>query len=317
MQELRANTQVIVPIGPFVDVTDGFTPETGVTLSGADEAEILKHGSTTVVDISAATWAAITGMDGYYGLTITTALADTEGLLTVVVQDDSVCLPVKQEFMVLSQAAWDSKYAAKDTGYMDVNVRAINNQTVTAGAAITVNAEVGASATAMDAFEDAFDGTGFGFTNCVIPTVTTVTNGVSLANGAVTDASLAGNMEIVFETDFATNYNATRNAWATNVQDVVGTGTFGLNNLSAAQVNTEVSDVLKTDTIAELSAVPAATPTFEDAIMWLYMLLRNQRVTDNTAGEDRVSNDAGTVISEATISGTATAVTRAKYGAVD
>jgi hypothetical protein len=44
-----------------------------------------------------------------------------------------------------------------------------------------------------------------------------------LANGAITDASLAGNMEIVFETDFGTNYNTTRNAWATNAQDFVGT----------------------------------------------------------------------------------------------
>ncbi len=48
--------------------------------------------------------------------------------------------------------------------------------------------------------------------------------GVTLAAGAITDASLAGNMEIVFETDFGTNYNTTRNAWATNVQDQVGTG---------------------------------------------------------------------------------------------
>ena len=54
-------------------------------------------------------------------------------------------------------------------------------------------------------------------------TTTAVTNGVTLANGAVTDVSLAGNMEIVFETDFATNYNTTRNAWATNAQDFVGT----------------------------------------------------------------------------------------------
>jgi hypothetical protein len=54
-------------------------------------------------------------------------------------------------------------------------------------------------------------------------TTTAVTNGVTLANGAVTNASLAGNMEIVFETDFATNYNTTRNAWATNAQDFVGT----------------------------------------------------------------------------------------------
>ena len=54
--------------------------------------------------------------------------------------------------------------------------------------------------------------------------INTLVNGVSLNAGAITNASLAGNMEIVFETDFATNYNTTRNAWATNVQDQVGTG---------------------------------------------------------------------------------------------
>lgn len=54
-------------------------------------------------------------------------------------------------------------------------------------------------------------------------TATTVTNGVSLAAGSVTNASLAGNMEIVFETDFATNYNTTRNAWVTNYTDTIGT----------------------------------------------------------------------------------------------
>jgi len=43
--------------------------------------------------------------------------------------------------------------------------------------------------------------------------VTSVT--ATLANGAITNASLAGNMEIVFETDFATNYNTTRDKWQT------------------------------------------------------------------------------------------------------
>ena len=56
--------------------------------------------------------------------------------------------------------------------------------------------------------------------------VGSVTAGVSLGAGAITNASLAENMEVVFETDFATNYNTTRNAWATNVQDQVGTGNF-------------------------------------------------------------------------------------------
>ena len=121
MQHLRANTEVIVTVGPFVDVGDGFTPQTDITLGG-DEAELIKRGSTAVVSISAATWAAVTSCRGYYSLTLTTSHTDTEGLLVVIVQDDSDTLPVKQEYMVLSEAAWDSLYAEKDTGFMDVNV---------------------------------------------------------------------------------------------------------------------------------------------------------------------------------------------------
>jgi hypothetical protein len=127
---IQANTQVIVIVGPFVDVTDGFTPETGITLSGADEAELLKHGSSSVVDLSGATWAAVTGCDGYYALTLTTSHTDTEGLLMVVVQDDSVCLPVKMTWEVIAQSAWASLITAKDTGYMDVHLKAVNNVTV-------------------------------------------------------------------------------------------------------------------------------------------------------------------------------------------
>jgi len=124
MQHLRANTQVIVTVGPFVDVGDGFTPQTDITLGG-NEAELIKHGLTAVVDISGATWAAVTSCRGYYSLTLTTSHTDTEGMLVVVVQDDSDTLPVKQEYMVLSEAAYDSLYVAKDAGFMDVNIKTI------------------------------------------------------------------------------------------------------------------------------------------------------------------------------------------------
>lgn len=66
-----------------------------------------------------------------------------------------------------------------------------------------------------------------------------------------------------------------------------------------AQVNTEVSDVLKTDTIPELAqGIPSATPTFEDALMLLYMALRNQLDIDTSGATDykEIYNDAGTVI---------------------
>lgn len=69
--------------------------------------------------------------------------------------------------------------------------------------------------------------------------VGSVTAGVTLAAGAVTNASLAGNMEIVFETDFSTNYNTTRNAWVNNYTDIIGTmdaADFGADFITAAKI---------------------------------------------------------------------------------
>lgn len=136
MQFLQANTQTVVRIGPFLDVTDKITPETGVTLTGggdnADEAELLKAAGAATVDISSNTWAAITGCDGWYNLTLTALNLDTEGLLTVVIQNDSVHVPVYAHFMVLAQAAYISLFTAKDTGYMDTNVKAVSEDTTAA-----------------------------------------------------------------------------------------------------------------------------------------------------------------------------------------
>lgn len=128
-QILRQSTQVIVVIGPFVDVGDAFTPETGVTLSGADEAEILKANTTTTTDISGATWAAITGCDGYYGLTLTTSHTDTVGPLTVMVNDDSVCLPAFARFQVIEEAAYDAIYASSAAPATAAGVSAVETDT--------------------------------------------------------------------------------------------------------------------------------------------------------------------------------------------
>lgn len=124
MQLLRANTEVIVRVGPFVDVGDGFTPQIDIDISGTNEAELLKVASVEV-DISANTWTATANCRGWYDLTLTTDDTDTEGTLVVVVQDDSDCLPVFVQFMVMSAAAWDSMFIAKDDGFMDVNIKTV------------------------------------------------------------------------------------------------------------------------------------------------------------------------------------------------
>ncbi|KKM75163.1 hypothetical protein LCGC14_1392980 [marine sediment metagenome] len=69
--------------------------------------------------------------------------------------------------------------------------------------------------------------------------ISTLITGVDLNAGAITDASLAGNIEIVFETDFTTNYNTTRNAWVNNYTDIIGTmdaAAFGADFITAAKI---------------------------------------------------------------------------------
>ena len=130
-QVLRQSTQVIVRIGPFCDVTDGFTPETGITLGAADEAEALRAAGAATLDISAATWAAVTGADGWYNLTLDTTATNTVGTLDIVVNDDSVCLPVFARFQVIEEAVFDAMYAASAAGPL---------QSATAGRTLFVDA---------------------------------------------------------------------------------------------------------------------------------------------------------------------------------
>lgn len=109
---IRQNATHKVVVGPAVDVTDAVTPETGVTLASADEAEAILHDNGTVVDISGYTWAAITNADGYYHLTLQSGITGTVGHLTILVNDDDLMLPLKQDFMVIEEAVYDKYYAS-------------------------------------------------------------------------------------------------------------------------------------------------------------------------------------------------------------
>lgn len=127
MQDLEANTAATILIGPAVAVADGVTPVTDVSLAGADHAELMKHNGTVFVDLTSDSRTFTHKEGGWYTLVLGTGDVDTEGRLTVLIMDTDKCLPMWKDFMVLSQAAWASKYGAKDTGYADVNVKAIGD----------------------------------------------------------------------------------------------------------------------------------------------------------------------------------------------
>lgn len=109
----------------------------------------------------------------------------------------------------------------------------------------------------------------------------------------------------------------------TNITAGIITTTTNLTNLpsipanwltatgTAADFGTEVSTAVWAKTLTELAAVPGATAAIIDAINFLFMAVRNKRVT--TTGQDTISNDAGGVIATASISDLAGVFTKDEY----
>lgn len=84
-----------------------------------------------------------------------------------------------------------------------------------------------------------------------------------------------------------------------------------LGSTAQGQVNDQVLDVIATDTVSELSAIPASTPTIRQILMILYMALRNKRTASTT--QEKIHNAAGTVIATATVSDSGTTFTKENF----
>jgi len=87
-----------------------------------------------------------------------------------------------------------------------------------------------------------------------------------------------------------------------------------LNDLSTADVNAQVLDVLNTDTFAEPTGVPAATVTLATKIGFLYMALRNQ--IDVTATKKTFYDDGGAAEWEKDLSDDGTTYSESEANAI-
>jgi hypothetical protein len=82
----------------------------------------------------------------------------------------------------------------------------------------------------------------------------------------------------------------------------------GLNDLSAAQVNAEVVDVINTDAHVELASIPTTTSPLRQQVQFVFQLFRNKRtVTVDT--ETLYKEDGSTVLGTSTISDDGTTFT--------
>jgi hypothetical protein len=113
---LKQSTSVDVPIGPFLDATDGITAETGLTITQPD-VRLKKNNGNWAQKAAAQT---LTHEEnGFYEVTLDATDTDTLGLLRLAVFESGAC-PVWEDFVVLPANVFDSGIGATDVLQVDV-----------------------------------------------------------------------------------------------------------------------------------------------------------------------------------------------------
>ena len=103
---LKQSTAATIVLGPFLDDTDGKTPETALTIAQADVR--LSKNAAAFAQVGESTSA--THMEnGYYSKLVNTTDTGTLGILTVAVAEAGA-LPVRQDYSVVTADEWDRQF---------------------------------------------------------------------------------------------------------------------------------------------------------------------------------------------------------------
>ena len=340
MQLLKVSTAVTLKIGPFLDPTTGDDAETGLTIAQAD-IRLSKNGGNIAQKNEATT--CTRDELGVYGCPINATDTATLGRLQLWVHEAGA-LPVWHEYLVvtanvydtlfstdvlqsdLTQIGGDTQSATDLKDFADAGYDPATNkvQGVVLTDTCTTNTDLVSAAAVVNEWEtqSQADPTGFHVNVLEIGgTAQTANDNGADINAILVDTAVIGAAGAGLT---ALPWNA---AWDAEVQsectdalvayDPPTKGEMDTAHAllaTPAQVNTEVVDVLKTDTISEpAQGAPPATPTFEEALVYLYLKLRNK--TETTATEDALYDNAGTTkLIKSALSDDATTFTKAEYG---
>jgi hypothetical protein len=284
-----------IPLGYFVDSGDGDTAEDSLTIANTD-IKLWKNGATTLANKNSGGATHIAG--GIYYATLDATDTDTVGPLVIFVHV-SGALTVRLECVVYPAVVYDALFAGTD--YLQVDTVQVEGSDATD--------QITASVPTAAAIRTEIDSNSTQLAAIVADTDELQTDDVPGLIAALNDPTAAA---IRTEIDSNSTQLAAIVADTDELQtdDVPGL-IAALNNISTADVNTQVADVMKTDTISEMSQqAPPATPTFEEAVMYLYMALRNK--IDVTSALKEFHNDSGTVIWKKTLSDNGTIYSEAE-----
>jgi len=159
MRYLRTNTATRITVGPFLDKTDGITPEISLTVTSELLTFVVDTGGVPTLVIDAAPTASGGNNDmvhitsdaaGYYDLELTAAQTNYLGRAVLSLNDVATHLPVFHEFMIIPAMMYDSMILGTDR--LDTNVtHAVD--TAWASGAITANS-IASNALANAKFAD-------------------------------------------------------------------------------------------------------------------------------------------------------------------
>lgn len=145
MRFLKTNTATRISVGPFLDKTDGITPEVALTVTSEKLTFVVDDAGVPTLVLDAAPTASggnndmvhITNDDsGYYDLELAAANVNYVGRACLSLNDVATHLPVFHEFMILSAQAYD---ALCGTGNFSADAKAINAVATTSVSAVNAN----------------------------------------------------------------------------------------------------------------------------------------------------------------------------------
>jgi len=311
MIALRYNTaSQEIPLGPFLDSTDGDTAETGLTIANTDIL-LFKTGATGTVSKNSGGATHDTG--GIYYCTLDATDTNTLGPL-VIYCHVSGALAVRVECCVYPAVIYDSIIAGTD--YLQTDLTQIAGSAVSATSAqLGVNVvQVSGDSTAADNLESDYDGTGYNKSNSTIGTCTTNTD----MRG--TDSAYTGtppsSADIVNE--WETQSQADPTGFHVNVMEVNGTAQTANDN--GSDINSILEDTNEiqgklptnyimgssdfTDKDDEIDAIYNDTNTTLNGYLITVLdrltaaragYLDNLNIGENVAGVTDVSNAAANV----------------------
>lgn len=250
-----------IPLGYFLDSTDGDTAETGLTIANTD-IKLWKNGATTLANKNSGGATHIAG--GIYYTTLDATDTNTVGPMIIFVHV-SGALAVRVECHVYEEDIYDALFGASAAGF-DANGRVDVGSWL--GTAVTTSStsskpevdvySISDDATAANNAELDYDGTGYDKSNSTIGTCTANTD----MRG--TDSALLASSAPTNFGDLAITVTTGKVTVGTN-DDKTGYSISGakttldaLNDVSTADVNTQCDSAIETYGLDHLLAASVA-----------------------------------------------------------